>query len=193
MPGCFPYLEGCTSVSATGRYGWSYFLFKGGLLPSATLIALYWWLVRNWLLATEGRATRAANAILVVGLAAAAFLALYALFLGHKGDTYNLLRRFGVTCFFGFSYLAHLLLLWRVGRMSPRTVSPRLYRAQTVLAAGLLVLGLGSIPVSNFGADSKAIINAIEWTFCILLQMQYLLTWAAWRATGFRLEARVAR
>ena len=29
---CNPYIEGCTSISATGRHGPSYFLFKAGTI-----------------------------------------------------------------------------------------------------------------------------------------------------------------
>jgi hypothetical protein len=31
IPTCSPYLDGCTSISATGRHGWGYVLFKAGM------------------------------------------------------------------------------------------------------------------------------------------------------------------
>ena len=34
IPLCVPYVEGCTSISASGRYGMAYWLFKAGMLPS---------------------------------------------------------------------------------------------------------------------------------------------------------------
>ena len=32
---CFPYWEGCSSISRAGRHGTAYFLFKGGMMPAA--------------------------------------------------------------------------------------------------------------------------------------------------------------
>ena len=48
----------------------------------------------------------------------------------------------------------------------------------------LVLLGLGSIPVSNFIADKDPVENAIEWVFCLLMSAFYLLTAVAWRRTS---------
>ena len=37
IPTCFPYIEGCTSISSTGRHGVSYWLFKALMLPQSLL------------------------------------------------------------------------------------------------------------------------------------------------------------
>ena len=51
----------------------------------------------------------------------------------------------------------------------------------------MLVLGLGSIPLSDlFTDDHAATINIVEWNFSLLTTGYYLLTWRAWRLTGFR-------
>lgn len=194
VPQCVPYLEGCTSISAAGRYGWSYFLFKAGVIPAAVLLALFWWLCREWLVTLgEPPGSRAAWVMAWVGTVAAAFLVLYAVFLGSKGEPYSLLRRYGVSVYFSFSYLAQLMLLSRLRRLVGRgacAVPAWILRAKTGLAIVLLALGLGSIPVSNFVADKDPVENAIEWNFALLLVSHYLLTWRAWRATGFRLGFR---
>jgi len=191
LPQCLPYLDGCTSISAAGRYGWSYFLFKAGVIPAAVLLALFWWLCREWLVTLgEPAGSRALLAMAWIGTVAAGFLVLYAVFLGSKGETYNLLRRYGVSVYFSFSCLAQLILLSRLRRLAvaqPGVVPAWILRAKTGLAILLLALGLGSIPVSNFVADKDPVENAIEWNFTLLLVSYYLLTWRAWRATGFRL------
>jgi hypothetical protein len=195
IPTCIPYLEGCTSVSATGRYGWSYFLFKGGMLPAAALTALCWLLCREWLRQLGDTPGRWPAVIAWVGCIAALFLALYAVFLGHKGEAYNLMRRFGVSVYFGFSYLAQLMLLARLVKLEARGLAlpRRLLTGMKGLATALLALGLGSIPVSNFVADKDPVENAIEWIFCALLVAHQLLIWRAWAATGFRLQFQVYR
>jgi len=45
VPWCFPYFESCTSISATGRHGAAYFLFKGTMIPAAMLLMAFWFLV----------------------------------------------------------------------------------------------------------------------------------------------------
>ena len=39
---CLPYLEGCTSISKTGRHGLASILFKLTILPVMTLLSAYW-------------------------------------------------------------------------------------------------------------------------------------------------------
>jgi hypothetical protein len=190
LPLCIPYLQGCTSISATGRYGVAYFVFKGGMLPTAVLLGIFWWLVSMWLAALGDTGVRARRWMLALGLTGAAFLALYTVFLGHKGEVYNLLRRFGVTLYFGSSYLAALLLTGRVRELRDR-VPRSLARAMLVLVSVLLLLGLGSIPVSNFIANKDPVENAIEWVFTLLLVAFYGLVGLAFRATGFRLTGEV--
>ena len=189
LPLCVPYLEGCTSISATGRHGAAYVLFKAGILPTAVLLAGFWWLAAGWLGSLGDPSVRARRWVLGLGLTGAAFLVLYTVFLGHKGDFYNLMRRFGVTLYFGASYLAAIVLVSRVERLAragQSAVPGALRRALVGLMAVLLLLGLGSIPVSNFVADKDPIENAIEWVFTLLLFGFYGLVGLAFRATGFR-------
>ncbi len=118
VPSCVVFWDGCTSISAAGRYPPAVFLFKGGFLPAATVIALYWWLVGSWLQAL-GEAATARNSLRVIGITGALFLMLYTAYLGSSGDFYRLMRSYGVTVYFAFTVLAQLLLvrsMLRVGR-----------------------------------------------------------------------------
>jgi hypothetical protein len=185
LPRCFPYLQGCTSVSSAGRYGAAYFLFKAGMIPLALLLAYFWVLVRHWLIALGDRQNRELQALVYIGLLGAAFLILYTAFLGTKGDIYSLLRRFGVTVYFSCSYLAQLLLLHRLvtlrdaGKIQlPRSITG----GMLTIAIVLLFLGLISIPIGNFIFidEKKIVMNVIEWNFALLLSGHYLLAWQAW-------------
>lgn len=193
IPACIPYLDGCTSISATGRHGPGYVLFKAGMLPSALLLIAYWRLCRHWLLEAGDVDGPALRSLLWLGVAGALFMMLYAVFLGHKGEGYNLLRRFGVTLNLGFTLLAQLLLVWRLRRLrdtSSQDAFPAwILTAKTGLVTTLLLLGLGSIPVSNFIADKDPVENAIEWVFCLLMSAFYLLTALAWRRRAARRQA----
>lgn len=189
LPLCVPYVDGCTSISATGRHGLAYVVFKAGILPTAVLLALFWRAAADWLAVLGDGSRRARDWVRWLGFTGAAFLVLYTVALGHKGDFYNLMRRFGVTLYFGASYLAVIVLvsrLERLARAGSTAVPRRLLRALVALATVLLALGLGSIPVSNFVADKDPIENAIEWVFTLLLFACYGLVGLAFRATGFR-------
>ena len=39
---CFPYFEGCASISASGRHGLAAILFKLITLPVLALLSIYW-------------------------------------------------------------------------------------------------------------------------------------------------------
>lgn len=188
VPKCITYLQGCTSISAAGRYGWSYFFFKAGMIPAAVLLAAFWFFCRRWLLIlgdTDGPMVRA---IVFTGFTSAAFLILYSVFLGSQGDFYSLMRRYGVNIYFSFSYLAQLMLLSRLQRLrkAGRLSVPRqILTGKLTLMLAMLFLGLASIPMSDIFTDSRRPRNIIEWIFALLMVSYYFFAWRAWRHTGF--------
>lgn len=192
IPSCIPLLEGCTTVSRAGRYGIAYFLFKGGVIPTATLLILFWVLCRRWFLSLGGTDSFGLKAMVWLGVISAVFLILYAVFLGSKGDFYSLMRRFGVTIHFSFGYLAQVLLLNRLWdeRRANRLKLPRyITTGMFTITLLMFVLGLYSLPVEELIPDpDKRIINTIEWNFALLLFAWYLLPGMGWRASGFRIR-----
>lgn len=188
IPLCVPYLTGCTSISATGRSGISYFVFKAGMMPAAVLLAFYWLLNREWLLTLGDRDGTATRWMVRLGLTAAAFLVLYVVFLGSKGEFYSLMRRYGVTVYFSFNYLAQLLLVARLRELAGQGVAGLpawLVSTKLWLLLGLLAMGLVSIPVQHVVPEGFRSENLLEWNFALLTAGYYLLTWLAWRRTGF--------
>ena len=106
---CLPYLEGCTSISKTGRHGLASILFKLTILPVMTLLSAYW-LISYTSLKQNVLYKKLSNRIMVIsGLIGSLFGILYAAFLGSEGDVYQLLRRFGIYLFFLGTYLAQIL------------------------------------------------------------------------------------
>ncbi len=188
IPLCFPYLEGCTSISSAGRYGLAYFFFKAGIIPSAVLLAAFWFLSRRWLLQLGDVDGMAVRAMRLLGVLAAAFLVLYTVFLGSKGDFYNLMRRYGVNLYFSFSGLAQILLLSRLIRLRARAAEllpQHLLRTKLLILIALLIVGLASIPISNFIVEKHRPRNIVEWNFALLMIGYYAVTWRLWVKTGF--------
>jgi hypothetical protein len=118
----------------------------------------------------------------------AAFLVLYSVFLGSSGEIYQLLRRFGVTVHFSFSYLAQVLLLnrlWDARRAGRLPVAQRITSLMFAATLLLFALGLYSIPVGELIPDpDDVLINIIEWNFALLLIGWYTLVAVAWRSSS---------
>jgi hypothetical protein len=150
----------------------------------------------------RGRAQRAGDlsvprlrlrSIEIFGYVAGVFLILYVTFLGSEGDAYRLMRRYGVTVFFGFTYLAQLLVsgvIWKWHRAGRQTPSRWLAKAMVGVCIATLIGGLASLPAAEWALDRSAANNIIEWNLSGLLMGWFLLAWLAWRHTDFRLDFR---
>ena len=183
VPWCFPYLEGCTSVSRAARSGLANPVFRGIMLPYAAVLMLYWWLAAEWLRGFAPERRRLRHSMLGLGLVGALFLILYATFLGVEGEVYQWMRRYGITVHFSFTVLAQFLLTHALAR--DRRLPAWIRRAKLALCAAMLLLGLASIPLQNFADDRVAALNAVEWSYSLLMISFFPLTGAAWRRTRF--------
>ncbi len=184
VPVCNPYVDGCTSISATGRNGTAWFVFKAGMLPAAALMAIFFVRCARLLEARGIDRTKKLGWLPGVGVAAGAALALYTVFLGVDGEILRLLRRSGAVLYFGLSALAQFLLLAIIWETRSSTHGlPTWLKPSLLAAAGLLlVVGLGSIPVKQFLVDPDALENAIEWNYAFIMMAPYLLVAVALRS-----------
>ena len=178
---CIPHLTGCDSVSAAGRHGWGYFVFKATMLPAAGMMMVYWVLCFKWLEQLD-RLQRIDRIILTLGLVGSLFLILYVTFLGSSGDVYRALRRYGTVVYFGFTYLAQLLLARRLQELAlPSPVVQWKVRIAVFMFFGGLAFGT----LANFFEDDDFLQNISEWNFASALTAFPLLTWLLWRHTNF--------
>lgn len=186
VPACVPYWEGCTSISRAARHGAGNSLFKLLVIPCALLQAWSWWKAAAWLRGPgDGGAVRSLRWMRVLGVSSAVALAVYALFLGSEGEVYRFLRRYGITVYFGFGFVAQLLLLRRGRHLQrlPRSVAV----AMAVLCLMMLGLGIGNViagaAVVEDGLRDR-IENALEWQLGLLWVGWFLLLALAWRREG---------
>lgn len=188
---CIPYLDGCSSISEAGRREPANFVFRATVIPAAVFMMVYWKLVQAWLQSMHDDKPGYAPVIFYLGLIAAVFLIVYAVFLGSEGKIYQLMRRYGITFFFAFTYLAQLLLTARIYRFMQRPgnrIPGTLYRIKLGLCLMQMVLGLISIPVNAADEVLKhPLRNILEWNFALLMNGYFLFTVWTWRATGFQL------
>jgi hypothetical protein len=199
LPACIPYIEGCISISATGRYPPASFLFKSVMMPEAILMAVYWLFSVAWLRSlsrTADRSDKVGTSIAVFGVAGAFFLVVYVTFLGTQGPVYDFMRRYGVYLYFLFTVVAQLILISKVMSVSSglriRGVVA-ITKIQLAIALIPFALGILNLVLKAVLEDADAAENIIEWIFALLMQSYFLLSYFSWRATGFDASFSVER
>ncbi|NOZ54419.1 MAG: hypothetical protein GXP08_15020 [Gammaproteobacteria bacterium] len=188
VPTCFVYLDGCTTISSTGRKAPESLWFRATLIPTAVLMLIYWRLIGDWIKCLDKRQLQGVWVLQWLGSLASVFLIVYTVALGFIDPNYHIQRRIGVTGFFSCTFLAQLLLarrLWYISLAQPELLSPRIAQAKITLCFFLLVVGLISIPVSAWIGGNEPE-NIVEWNFSLLMYCYFLLTYWGWRTTGFR-------
>lgn len=182
IPVCFPFLTGCTSISAAARQDPAIHLFRIIMLPLTTVLAGFWVITRVWLRRLD-RDMRSVNVLTVLGITGAVFLVLYVVFLGTQGTVYGWLRRFGTTLYFGGTGLAQLLLAARLHeynqRTEPNPFPKRLVRIFLWICVSMLIMGLVYIPAAHAFRAFK-VENIIEWNFAFLLHINFALVSLLW-------------
>ncbi len=196
LPSCNPWLDGCTSISAAGRYPPGSYLFRAVQLPYAAAIVFIWYFSRAWLNTLCGdQHRRKISAMYVSGVIAAFALAVYVTFLGTTEPIYQFMRRFGIYAFFLGTALAQLMLaitLAAHASSSGRAGLRRISRHMLVLVALLVAIGILN-PVLKLTLDNAhAMENRIEWIATLMMQAWYVLMYLAWRQTGFKAVVQVA-
>lgn len=100
VPYCRVFIDGCISISAAGRREPSVFVFRGTIIPMATLLMVVWWLNVRWLhgLAAVGPVQRAALHLL--GTLSPALLIVYIALIGAPGDEVHAIRQLAIRIYF---------------------------------------------------------------------------------------------
>jgi Frag1/DRAM/Sfk1 family len=192
---CFPYIDSCTSISATGRHPPASYLFRATMLPAAVVFIAYWWLNFIWLrdLRRQAGATghRSIRWMLGLGIAASVGLILYVAVLGEAGDVWARQRRTGTVLFFSFTYFSQVLLAGqlRTLRGSLPTVPQAIVTAMFGVCILLLALGLLTVLLDAWNTHwYETVEDAFEWVLSLLLQGNFLLGYLVWRKAGWQLQ-----
>ena len=196
LPSCNPWLDGCTSISAAGRYPPGSYLFRAVQLPYAVVIVVIWYFSRAWLGTLCGDQHRQRIRVMYVsGVLGAVALIVYVTFLGTGEPIYEFMRRFGIYAFFLGTVVAQLMLSITLaahagdsGAIGLRRIS----RHMLVLAALPFVFGILNLILKSTLDNAHAAQNRIEWIATLLMQAWFVLLYLAWRQTGFKAVVQVA-
>ena len=183
VPACNPFLDGCTSISATGRYPPASYIFKPAHLVQAGLLALLWLRLARHVPMRQA----SSRWLRIAGVAGAAALVVYTLTLGTESTLYAFMRRFGIYVYFIGTLVAQVLVsraLAEAGRAEAgRTEAGRasqvggrkLAHAMLALCAAPLLLGAANFVFKATLADPDPMENRIEWIAALLMQAWFLL------------------
>jgi len=180
LPTCIPYLEGCTSISATGRYPPGNLLFRAVMLPQAVVLALTWHFAVLWLRSIDPRSS-AATRVMVFGLLGAVSLIIYVTFLGTKEPFYEFMRRFGIYLYFVGTVFAQLA--FTLGLRNSRWRKAMLWTV--VLPFGL---GFANFVQKALLPEPDRLENTIEWIVSLLMQVWFVFLYLAWRDSNFSIR-----
>ncbi len=180
LPSCIPYLDGCTSISSTGRYPPGDRLFRAILLPQATVLALTWYFAVLWLKSLKP-ASKAGPVILVSGVVGAVALVLYVSYLASNDPFYEIMRSYGVYLYFGGTALAQLVLSLSLDRSL-------MQRAMVWITVTPWALGLINFAQKAVFGSLNSNENRIEWIASLLMQVWFILLWITWRKTRLTVD-----
>ena len=168
---CIPYLEGCTSVSSTGRKLPESVIFKAGMLSSAIVLALLWHQCADFL-RRGGQATSRVNMLRVFGFLAALSLALYAATVGLKGAELRFLTRTGVNGFAISNLLVQItfVVLYRPMRI---VVTQKLFRWLIVFCVATPLLGVALQVAKITGAPKNSSDHVVAWNAFVVVSAYY--------------------
>lgn len=180
LPSCNPYLDGCTSISSTGRYPPGDRFFRAALLPQAALLAFTWYFAVLWLKSVKPE-TRSGPIVLISGVVGAIALVLYVSYLASNDPFYEIMRSYGVYLYFGGTALAQLVFSLSLDRSL-------LQRAMVWMTVTPWVLGVVNFAQKEILGSLNSNENRIEWIAALLMQTWFVLLWVAWRRTRFTVD-----
>ncbi len=181
VPQCIPFIDGCTSISRTGRYYPVNYFFKIFLFFTGFLILIYW--TKNFYSLKNKNNETIINYATLLGFISIFFLFLYLIFLG-ENNYYRFFRKVGIFIYLIFSILSELLLSFIYYSMKNNTVLFNIIfiRVKFILSILLTFLGIGLLPFMLMKIENVSEIrNIISWNFFFLIQLNILFTSLIWK------------
>ncbi len=182
LPDCNPWLDGCTSISSTGRYPPGDRVFRAILLPQAAWLLLTWYFAVLWL-RSHARDLRGERIILPVGALGAVALVVYVSYLASNDPFYEVMKTYGIYLYFIGTALAQVAV-------SSLMAPSRLRQVMLLLCLTPFALGILNFVQKALITDINSIENRIEWISSLFMQLWFIALYVAWRRTGFRIVVR---
>lgn len=178
---CIPHIEGCTSISRTGRSGTSFYIFKCTLIPVAGLAFIYWLDIARWI-----RLKTPTHSVLlflptILGCLGAIALLLQITFLGSECGICRNIRSYSTSSFFLLTFAAQWLFWIKLRTLNERKWVSRLYFFVCLVLTVELVM---FITIPNFLENTSALENSIAWRSSYLIALAPAISAFGWNLTN---------
>ena len=183
---CFPYIEGCASISKSGRNGLSAILFKLTILPVMTLLSVYWIISYKTVIKLKPIKSLRNSFMLISGIIGSFFGIIYTAFLGTEGEIYQLLRRYGIYFFFLGTYVAQILeVLELTDIFEPNNINMKAIKFVTYFIGLIIII---STPFYGFLENDDWLENVLEWNITFLIFFYFVLSSFLWKETRLSMK-----
>ena len=180
VPNCIPPLEGCTSISRTGRYFPVNIFFKLFLFITGILIFFYWY--KNYIFFNKLSNHKLIIIAYICGTISVLFLYLYLIFLG-ESSYYQFFRKIGIFIYLLFSIISEFMLSIIYYKNFNKIEFRILFvKSKLFLSIFLTCLGIVLFPFMITKIDNVAELrNIISWNYFFLIQINFLITFFIWK------------
>jgi len=182
---CRVFIDGCISISASGRQEPAVFVFRATIIPVGVLLMLVWWLNVHWLKQLGPLTRMQVAAIHVLGTASPVLLICYIALIGSAGDIDHAIRQTVITTYFPATLVAKIILAWQLMSLSPAGLPRWLPRLMLAIAVMVLSLAVASVIFEALMDDPSVAHNLMQWHGTTAFSAWYLLLARAWQLTRF--------
>lgn len=168
VPNCIPPLEGCTSISRTGRYFPVNIFFKSFLFITSILIFFYWY--KNYIFFKKLPNHKLIIIAYFCGIISVLFLYLYLIFLG-ESSYYQFFRKIGIFIYLLFSIISEFILsIIYYKNFNKIEFRIQFVKSKLFLSIFLTCLGIFLFPFMIMKIDNVAELrNIISWNYFFLI------------------------
>ena len=180
VPSCVPIIDGCTSISRTGRYFPVNIFFKTLMFITGVAILFYWH--RNFKFFNSLNNNKFIKITYILGLISVFFLFLYLIFLG-ENYYYRFFRKIGIFIYILFSIISELLLSIIYFKNIYNYLFNNIFiKFKLFLSIFILTIGVILFPFMVMKIENVANLrNIISWNFFLFIQVNFLFTFFIWK------------
>lgn len=187
---CRVFIDGCVSISASGRQEPAVFVFRATIIPVGMLLMLVWWLNVQWLklLGVTHRLT--IISLHVLGTASPVLLICYIALIGSAGEIDHTIRQTVITTYFPATLVAKIIVAATLLKLRPSTIPRWLPWTMLVIAALVLGMAVASVVFTAVLDDASVAHNRMQWHGTTAFAAWYVLLALAWRWDGLSWSAK---
>jgi hypothetical protein len=185
---CRVFVDGCISISASGRQEPAVFVFRATIIPTGMLLIMTWWINVQWLKVLGLRRRLAVGMLHGLGTASPVLLICYIALIGSSGQIDHLIRQAVITTYFPATLVAKIILAAALIRLRPEGLERWLPWTQLIIACVVLAVAAASVVLSALLDDPSVVHNLSQWHGTTAFAAWYLLLALAWRQTGLSLR-----